>query len=65
MHFRHFDNQCWYSFYIYNFSMLVEVSTITRMCMEFEFSMKDSTKIDIFGAQSDFSLHFALFLSLA
>ena len=29
---------------IYNLGILVEVSTLIRMCMEFEFLMKESTK---------------------
>ena len=34
--------------------ILVEVSTITIMYMEFQFSVKDTTKLDISGAQRDF-----------
>ena len=51
--------------YIYKFGILVEISTINRICMKHQFLVKDSTKIDMFGAQSDFWPHFALFLSLA
>ena len=51
--------------YIYNLVILVEVSIIIRMGIEFELSVKDSTKTDMTGKQSDISLHFVVFMNLA
>ena len=53
------------SVYIYNLDMLVGVATKTRMGVEFYFLVKDSTKTDMTEKQSNFSLHFIRFVSLA
>ena len=42
----------------------VEVPVITRTCIEFAFSLKYNTKMDIFGAHNNISLHYALFVIL-
>ena len=41
------------------------VPTIMRIIMEIVFLVEDSTKIDIFCANSDFSMHCAHFMMLA
>ena len=42
-----------------NLVRLVEVTTIIKICLEFAFSVKYSTKMGMFCAQSNFSLHCA------
>ena len=58
MMFRHFAHPYWYSIMLFILALVVKVITITRLCIEFSL-VKDNTKMDIFGALSDFSLHYA------
>ena len=39
--------------YFYSLGILVEASTITRIFMEFAILVKDTIKMDMFGAQGD------------
>ena len=49
-----------FSWWIQAFS--VEVSTITRICIEFAFPVKYNIKMDMSCAHSNFSLHYAHFV---